>query len=294
MHEINLSHRHELKEDDFSNCCKDCQTAVEIIKPHIIGFAKRIRSYTSQMLADLKPDELYTLYQILDDLAHLDTGSHLARLIFREPSICRELPTIRSYYTLFFSVHETTFAEKLLASTHPWKTLQSFPLYPRYQSLIKNMVAARPMSPESRIAFIGCGPVPISLILLSRLYDLKSIGLDSSSQAVALSQRVIEHLGLRQDIRIIHGDETRLEELDWSAVLVAALAEPKARIFQNLREILKTSNGHRAVIFRTYTGMREVLYEPVKTEDIKDFKITLQIFPTGRVNNTTVFAELVE
>lgn len=294
MHEINFSHRHELEEGDFSNCCKDCQTSVEIIKPHIIGFAKRIKSYTSQMLADLKPDELYTLYQILDDLAHLDTGSHLARLIFREPSICRELPTIRSYYTLFFGIHETTLAKKLLASRHPWKALQSFPLYPRYESLVKNMIEARPIMPKSRIAFIGCGPVPISLILLSRFYEVKSIGLDSSSQAVVLSQKVIEHLGLTQDIRIIHGDETCLKELDWSMVLVAALAEPKARIFQNLRRILNTDNGHRGIIFRTYTGMREVLYEPVKTEDIKGFKITLQIFPTGRVNNTTVFAELAE
>ena len=48
------------------------------------------------------------------------------------------------------------------------------------------------------------------------------------------------------------------------------------------------------MIFRTYTGMREVLYEPVKEEDISGFNITRQILPTGRVNNATVFTELAE
>jgi hypothetical protein len=292
MHDINFSHHHELEEGDFSGCCKDCQSSVAIIKPHIIGFAERIKTYTPQMLADLKPNELYALYQILDDLAHLDTGDHLAQLIFKEPDISRVLPIIRSYYTLFFSVHEATLAKELLESENPWKTLESFPLYPRYETLVKSMIKAVPVTPESRFAFIGCGPVPMSLLLMSRLYGLKSIGLDNSSEAVALSQKVIAHLGVERDIRIICDDETRLEKFDWDMVLVAALAEPKAKIFKNLHRILKADNGHRPVIFRTYTGMREVLYEPVKSEDIGGFRITQRILPTGRVNNTTVFAEL--
>ncbi len=294
MHDINFFHQHELKEGDFSHCCKDCQASVEIIKPHIIGFAKKISRYTPKMLADLRPDELYALYQIVDDLAHLDTGSHLAQLILKDPDIRRALPVIRSYYALFFSVHETTLAQELLDADQPWKRLESFPLYPRYEILVNSMVRAMPMTSENRLAFIGCGPVPMTLILMSRLYGLTSIGLDTSAQAVALSQKVIGHLGLARDVRIICGDESRLNDLDWSMVLVAALAEPKAQIFKNLRKILTANNGHRPVIFRTYTGMREVLYEPVKKEDVDGFKITRQILPTGRVNNTTVFAELME
>ena len=52
------------------------------------------------MLAALSPGDLYRLYQILDDLAHMGAGVHLA--------------------------------EELLKSDAPWKTLKSFPLYPRY------------------------------------------------------------------------------------------------------------------------------------------------------------------
>jgi hypothetical protein len=38
--------------------------------------------------------------------------------------------------------------------------------------------------------------------------------------------------------------------------------------------------------------MRAVLYEPVSPSDIKGFRIIKKVFPTGRVNNTTIFAEL--
>jgi hypothetical protein len=267
---------------------------VNIIKPHILGFAAGIQKYSQKMLAALEPAELYNLYQILDDLAHMDTGSHLSQLILSEPEIERVLPTIRSYYTLFFSVHEIHLAKKILASDHPWSTLESFPLYPRYHSLVKNQVDAMQLNRENRLAFIGCGPVPMSLILLSHLYGMQSIGLDTSFKAVNLARKVIDHLGIGKDIQIICSDETGLKDLRWDMILVAALAEPKAQIFANLHKILRTQNGHRPVIYRTYTGMREVLYDPVKDQDIKGFKITRQILPTGRVNNTTVFAELAE
>jgi len=294
MHDINFTHEHELKEHDFLGCCKDCQASLDIVKPHIMGFAKRIKKYTRKMLAALEPDDLYRLYQILDDLAHMETGAHLAGLILDEPDIRRELPVIRSYYSAFFRIHEKHLAEELLKSEAPWETLKSFPLYPRYEALVRNQIEAVHPAPGSRLAFIGCGSVPMTLILMSRLYGIPSVGLDNSGETVDLSKKMIQCLGLEKQIKIIHGDESGLRVLDWNLVLVAALAEPKARIFQTLRKILKERKTHVPVIFRTYTGMRAVLYKPVQPGDIQGFSIVKEILPMGRVNNTTVFAELDE
>jgi hypothetical protein len=97
MHDINFTHEHELKKHDFLGCCRDCQASLDIIKPHIMEFAKRIKKYTPKMLEALKPEDLYRLYQLLDDLAHMQAGVHLAGLILDEPDIRRELPAIRSY-----------------------------------------------------------------------------------------------------------------------------------------------------------------------------------------------------
>lgn len=292
MLDIHCAHEHHLDEHVLSGCCKDWQSSMGIIKSYIMRFAKRIKRYTRQMLAELRPNDLYRLHQLLDDVAHMETGEHLAGLILKEPDIQRELPVIRSYYATFFNTHEVNLADELLKSVAPWETLKSFPLYPRYNALVRNQVDAMHFAPDSVLAFVGCGSLPVSLILMSHLYSIRCIGLDSCSGTVKLSKKVIQCLGLEKEIEIIHGNHSCLQELDWDAVLVAALAEPKAQIFQSLREILKKRDGYVPVVFRTYTGMRAILHEPVQPSDIEGFRIVKEIFPTGRVNNTTVFAEL--
>lgn len=292
MHYINFSHRHELEDQDFSGCCKDCQGSVNIIKPHILGFAKKIKKYTREMLAELDPEDLYRLYQIIDDIAHMDAGPHLAGLILNEPDIQRELPLIRTYYSEFFNIHETHLAQQLFKSDSPWKTLKSFPFYPRYKILVETQFKVLPANPDTVLAFVGSGPVPMSLIIAARLYGVKSIGIDNCAETVKLSKKVIQCLKLENMINIIHGDHFFLEKLNWDIVLVAALAEPKASILKTILKILKNSKKELHVIFRTYTGIKEILYKPIQPGDIAGFRITKEILPIGRVNNTTVFAEL--
>ncbi len=293
MHDINFFHEHELKEHDFLGCCKDCQRSLAIIKPLILGFADNIGHYSYEQLSELPPEELYRLYQLLDDLAHMDAGPHLAGMLLEEKEIREVLLLIRSYYTAFFSIHERHLAKELLASPDPWKQIETFPLYPRYEALVKNQIQAMHISSEKRLAFLGSGPVPLTLILLNRFFNIPSVGIDSDGETVAISRKIIGHLGLENDIDIVQGDDATLGDLAWDVVLVAALAEPKARIFSQLRNILAI-RGPAPVVFRTYTGMRAVLYKPVQPEDIKGFKIVQAIQPTGRVNNTTVFMQLQE
>jgi len=292
MHDINYFHEHELKEHDFLSCCKDCQNSLSIIKPHILAFAERIREYTREMLEELAPNDLYRLYQVLDDLAHLEVGGHLASLILEEEEIKAVLPMIRAYYAVFFSIHEIHLARELIASQDPWETLAAFPLYPRYESLIQTQMETLPDLRSKRLLFIGCGPVPMSLILLSRFYQTRSLGLEVSATCAEVARRVIHSLGLAKDIEIVHGDDSLVRDLDWDAVLVAALAEPKERIFRQLRAVLMERDPDIPLIYRTYTGMRAVLYAPVREDHVKGFRTIGKVFPTGRVNNTTIFVRL--
>jgi len=294
MHDINYFHEHELKGHDFLGCCRDCQNSLNIIKPHILAFAERIRKYTREMLELLAPDELYRLYQLLDDLAHLGVGDHLAGLILEEADIKAVLPLIRSYYAAFFSIHEMHLARQLVASQDPWKTIRAFPLYPRYESLVRTQMETVTDLPSRRLVFIGCGPVPMSLILMNRFYQARSLGLEASQACVDAAKEVIRSLGMERDIEIVHGDDFLLQDLEWNSVLVAALAEPKGRIFRHLRDILTEKGDHIPVIYRTYTGMRAVLYAPVTEEDVTGFRTVKKVLPMGRVNNTTVFVELAK
>ena len=293
MHDVNYHHQHELKQHEFLGCCKDCQHSLEIIKPHIMAFANKIRQYDEAALRALLVDDLYRLFLLLDDLAHMDAGEHLSALILAEPEINAALPDIRAYYDTFFNIHEIHLAERLLRTSAPWETLKSFPLYPRYEALVKNQIELYNIEPGSRLAFIGCGPVPSSLILLNHLAGIRSVGLEMDERVAEVSRKVVRSLGLAREIDIVHGDETLLRELDWDTVLVAAMAIPKKRIFGNLRRIMiETEKTDASVFYRTYSGMRAILHAPVTDADIEGFTIVGRYFPMGRVNNTVVIAKL--
>lgn len=59
---------------------------------------------------------------------------------------------------------------------------------------------------------------------------------------------MIDKLGLTPQIEVVVGDETQLEDLDYNVVIVAALAEPKERVFSNLRKMVDYSIP---IIYRT-------------------------------------------
>ncbi|MDR2873663.1 MAG: hypothetical protein LBV42_02820 [Methanobrevibacter sp.] len=71
-------------------------------------------------------------------------------------------------------------------------------------------------------------------------------------------------LGLNNDIEIVVGDENSIKDLNHGILKIAALAEPKERVFSNVWEIV---DEKMSVLYRTYTGMRAILYSLVVEKD---------------------------
>lgn len=263
------------------------------IKSRILHFYNNIKFCDMNKIAEFNLPYVYEIFSELDELGHLDISDDLCQALLQDPVIRSILPTIYSSYTHFFSIHETQLAKKILACKEPWKMLESFPLYARYKNMIKAHVQD---SPEiEMLAFIGCGPLPVTLLLFSKLYGIRCIGIDQDPEAVILAKRCVKHFGLEKEISIVEGDENSLAKLNWGAVLIAGLAEPKQRIFRNLYSIIKNrkpeSKKPISVCYRDYTGIRQLLYWPVKPEYIKGFRKMQAIYPDGKVNNTLVFLE---
>jgi hypothetical protein len=265
--------------------------SLNMVKKQILEFYKGIKIYTPESLNSMSPDELYSSYVELDDIVHQGIDDRLGESAISDPDIFIALALIRSYYARFIRIFEKHLAKRLITADDPWSILESFPLYPRYLELVEKQGEASDISKHHLPVLIGCGSVPISQILFKRLYGAGSIGLDIDSEAVSLARRCIRCLKLERDISIVHGDESRLVELPWDLITVAALAEPKSRIFQNLYAIMK-KRGTAPLCYRTYTGMRAVLYHPVQPDDIRGFNIIKEIAPRNRVNNTLVFLEM--
>ena len=285
MHYFPLDHDHLVTEHEFQGCCGDCRRSLRMIKEHLFSFHRQISCLSRDDLRALTPAQLYQLYLVLDDIAHLDGGNHLPDMILADRAINRILPEIRQYYTTFFELHETALAREVVASPDPWTTLQLFGLYPRYEALIRSQVETLALPHCGKVVFIGCGPVPLSLFLMHRLYGIKSTGLDSDSRAVSLATECVHRLELSTAIEILHGDHNSLAELEWDLVLIAALAEPKREIFRKLAEIMPRGDK-RPVICRTYSGLRGLLHQPLSATCYQDFHVTHEVRPGGRVNNT--------
>ncbi|NLO31195.1 MAG: methyltransferase [Methanosarcina mazei] len=266
---------------------------IQNIKSCIQHFHSNIISCNMNLIAEFNLPHLYDISAELDELAHMDVEADVFPDVLRDPVLRALLPSIHASYTLFFSLHETRLAKEILTCKEPWETLESFPLYPRYENMIKNHID---YFPEIEVlAFIGCGPVPITLLLFNKLYGIRCIGIDKDPEAVSLAKSCVKHFGLAKEISIIEGDETALSDLEWDSVLIAGLAEPKKRIFRNLHSIIKNREPECkksvSICYRNYSGMRQLLYRPVLPEQTGGVKIIKEVCPAGKENNTLVFLE---
>ncbi len=291
MHEFPFEHAHELTDDEFEGCCKNCEHSEEIIKEHIVQFYEKIRHYSPQKLKKLSVEQLYNLYQVLDDIANLKAGDRLAALVLADKEIKAILPTIRYYYAIFFDVHEEFFAKSLIHASSPKKYLYTFPLLDKYRELIKNQMDSINIRKGDTVVFLGCGAFPISTILTREIYNVKVVGIDINSQKVEIAQRCIERLQI-DGIEIIEGDERQLAKIKSDIISIAALAEPKKRIFKNIHQIVKSLNRNITICCRTYTGLKAVLYYPTKKDDMKGFIVKREVRPIKKANNTILFLEL--
>ncbi|MDI9436451.1 MAG: nicotianamine synthase family protein [Euryarchaeota archaeon] len=257
----------------------------------IKAIAKSLKQYQDTRFQDLLPQEIIPLLDQVEEIAHdrvIDFDS--ARHILDDEKMNQALQIIRRFYVEMGSQLETAKAQEILESPDPWATLESFHFYPRYQVLVENENKLVKFSPEQKVAFIGGGPLPLTVILLNKLYGARCVSIEVLPTVAQLSRQVIQKLGMESQIQVLEGDENAVKEVDYTVVMVAALAEPKERVFSNLWEALDLNTP---VIYRTYTGMRAILYSPVTEKATRGFHKEVMILPSGKVNNTSVLIRKV-
>lgn len=249
----------------------------------IKAIANSLKEYRPEEIAI---EEIIKLLDSVEVIAHdqeIDFDS--AKHILDDKKMNEALKVIRKFYVVLGSRLETENAKAILKSDDPWATLESFHFYPRYQGLIKNENQLVKFTPEQKLVFIGGGPLPLTLILINKIYKSQCVSIEVHPEVAELSRKVLKKLGLGSKIQVVEGNETSIKDIDYTVIMVAALAEPKERVFTNLWEIVDTTTP---IIYRTYTGMRAILYSPVTEKATRGFHKEVMILPTGKINNTSV------
>ena len=245
-----------------------------------------LEKYGESALDKINIDEIVEILDEVEIIAHdktIDFDS--AKHILDDEKMNRALKLIRKFYVYVGARLETENALKILESDNPLETLDSFEFYDRYIGLIENESQLAKFNKDKTFVFLGSGPLPLTLIMFNKVFNCKCIGIEQVPEVAELSRKVLKRLELDNDIQIVVGDETIIETLDYDILMVAALAEPKDRVFANVWDVVDEKTP---VLYRTYTGMRAILYSPVTEKDTRGFHQEVMLLPRGKTNNTSV------
>ena len=243
-------------------------------------------------LDEVSLDELVPILDEIEVIAHdenIDYDS--AKLILSDEGMINSLETIRDFYVYIGARLERENAYEIIqGGDSAWEVLDTFHFYERYEGLLNNESQLVKFDKDTKFVFIGSGPLPVTLIMINKMFGCKCVGIEVQPSVAKLSRHIIRRLGLEDDIKIVIGDERYVKHLDYDVIMVAAFAIPKDKVFGNLWEIIDVDTP---ILYRTYSGMRQMLYEPVKDVDLRGFHQVDFKLPTGNVNNTSVLIKKI-
>lgn len=184
---------------------------------------------------------------------------------------------------------EVQFAQSVMASPDPWAHLQGYVYYRNYQILARMECEGGGLHAGDRVVFLGSGPLPLTLICLSREHGIEGVGIEQDTGHAGLSERAVHKLGLDHAIQIVCGNHFKLPlGGPCRLVMIGADAMPKGEIFAHLARSLEPG---QMISYRIYErGLRRLFDAPSCLALPPEFREIARIQPEPPVNNTCVFA----
>ena len=189
----------------------NCYTCWRKIKK-ISNYLKENEQHINQ---EFSPQEIQKLLNSIEEIAHDPTIDEASvKYILQHEKMQKPLERIRQFFLEVGEKREMDKAQEILDSSDPWLCMRSFHFYKRYRKLIENEHHLVNFDSNSKVIFIGGGPLPLTLIFLSLFYGVISTSIEIIPQVALLSRKVIDKLVLTSQIEVVVG-ETRLKDLDY-------------------------------------------------------------------------------
>ncbi len=263
----------------------------------ILGLHRDIRDLSDEEILYGPSDRNGELFRKLDALITLEMDDKTALEILEKKELEPVFTDIIRFRNLYTVKIETEHANEVLADESPWAVLEQFPFYGNYLKLVRTEYEGLGLKPGDRVAFLGSGPLPLTLIVFFRQYRVKSIGIEQNSTRANLSRRLIEKLGLSEDIGIVNGNHLSLDGKDFGpgsdsgfrALMVAAQAESKKDIFEHLLEVMPVGSRISCRVYEK--GLRKLLNGNCLLDLPAGFEEQERVLPEPPVYNTVVFLE---
>lgn len=233
-------------------------------------------------------EQLHPWFEKLDALASLEVDDQEVEKLIRDPELVPAIEYISRVKRINGLRLEIKAAKTIIHSQVPWETVTQFIYYPNYLELSRMETFGGNLAAGDQVAFLGSGPLPLTLIALWIRYKIEGIGIEQSREYADLSRQLITALGLTDHIRIVQGNHFSLPlEQACSLLMIGADAMPKEEIFSYLAQCIEEGTK---LSYRIYEkGLRRLLDVQSVFKLPPEFEEYTRIRPDPPVNNTSVF-----
>jgi hypothetical protein len=264
------------------------QNPVDSVKNEFQGIYAAVHDLSDEDILH-GPDDLFLPHlKRMNRLAAMGVDELIAEEMLNDLEFKTELKLIAHLKRIFGLRMEIDYAKSIISDPNPWDRITHFDFYPNYLQLAHMEYRGANLNTGDHVAFIGCGPLPLSLISMCKQYGIKGTGLEQVPEYGVLAEEILKSLGLTRHIRIIQGDHFSLPfKEECQLVMVGADARPKDEIFARLADVLPT--GAR-LSYRIYEkGLRRLMDYQSVFQLPPEFREFARFQPEPPVNNTSVF-----
>jgi hypothetical protein len=259
----------------------------ERVRATIVAIHDEIAGLSEEDILTGPAEQLRPPFQALDRIAATPVPEEVVDALMADTGVARAREAIVRLRMAFSLRLELEHARRILASDDPWTVLEHYHFYRNYVALGRMEALAASLSEGDRVAFLGSGPLPLSLIVLWKHHAVRGIGLDCVEERADTGWRVVEHLSCAEGIAIRHGDHWSfpLEE-PCRLVMVAAQAVPREEIFAHLAAVLPPGT---MISYRCYEkGLRRLFENGMPQKFPANLREIARVQPVPPVNNTVV------
>ena len=259
------------------------------IKKEFLDIYDTVAPITVQDILDGTHEAAYPCFDRLDQMAALKMDDAAAESLRTDAELSCVLAHISGLKRANGLRMEIRNAKRVINSADPWETVKQFVYYPNYLELARMEYTGGGLGPGDRVAFLGSGPMPLTLVCLCTRYNIFGIGIEQFNEYAQLSSQLINALNLSDKIQIIEGNHFSLPLPDpCRLIMIGADALPKEEIFAHLSDSLEDGT---ALSYRIYEkGLRRLLDVQSGFLLPSGIKEVRRIRPEPPVNNTSVFA----
>ncbi len=176
------------------------------------------------------------------------------------------------------------------------REIERFPYYRNYEKLARlewNALQSVRRRPVRKVLFVGCGPLPLTSLILAKNDALQVDNIEIDHEAYQLAAGLANRLPEKNRLRFYHADILDFKGIDaYDAVFLAALVGLKKREKRSVIRHIGISMRERGLLLiRSAQHLKTLLYPPVDLDRLGNLTPLIEIHPHQDVINSVIIAQ---